>query len=196
MNSPSNRYSAVAIVLHWTIAALILTNLYLGLTFDGKHGMALFRALQLHKSLGLTVLLLSLVRLTWRLTHKAPPLPGHMPAWEKFGAQAAHWGLYALMVAIPLTGWAIVSASPTNIPTLLYNKVPWPHLGFIHDMAMPARKALEEQFGETHELLAFATIGLLVLHIGAALKHQFFDKDEVLSHMLPFVRPKTRSEIS
>ena len=194
MSAPAHRYTSVAIVLHWTIAALILTNLYLGLNFDGLRGMALFKSIQLHKSIGLTVLMLSLVRLGWRLTHKAPPLPDHMPAWEKFGAQAAHWVLYGLMIGLPFSGWVIVSASPTNIPTLLYNKVPWPHLGFVHDMAMPARKALEDQVGGAHEFLAFSLMALLVLHVGAALKHQVFDKDEVLHHMLPFVRPKTPSE--
>ena len=194
MSSPAHRYSAVAIILHWMIAVLILTNLYLGLTFEDLRGMALFRTLQLHKSLGLTVLVLSLIRLGWRLTHRPPALPAEMPRWERLAAQAAHWGLYGLMIGIPLTGWVVVSASPTNIPTLLYNKLPWPHLGFIHDLAMPVRKSLEDSVGEAHELLAFAMMGLIVLHVAAALKHQFLNRDEVLSHMLPFLRPKTPTE--
>lgn len=187
------RYSAVAIVLHWTIAALILYNLYLGLQLDDLRGLAKFNTFQLHKSVGLTVLLLSLLRLAWRLTHRPPPLPARTPHWEKLGAHAAHWLLYALMIGIPLTGWVIVSASPTNIPTLIFKTAPWPHLAFIHDLAMPVRRALEKQVGEVHMLLAYGMMALIVGHIAAALKHQFRNRDEVLGHMLPFVRSKSAS---
>ncbi len=191
MAKAHNRYSAVAMVLHWTIAALILFNLYLALQFDGLRGLAKFNMFQLHKSVGLTVLLLSLARLAWRLTHRPPPLPAEMPRWEKFGAQAAHWVLYGLMIGIPLTGWVVVSASPTNLPTVIFKTVPWPHLGFIHDLAMPVRRALEDQVEQVHMLLGYSMACLIVLHVAAALKHQFWNRDEVLGHMLPFVRPKS-----
>jgi cytochrome b561 len=193
MAQAHTRYSAVAIVLHWAIAVLILYNLYLGLQLDDLRGLAKFNTFQLHKSVGLTVLLLSLLRLAWRLTHRPPPLPAQMPRWEKLGAHTAHWLLYALMIGIPLTGWVIVSASPTNIPTLIFKTLPWPHLGFIHDMAMPVRRALEKQVGEVHMLLAYGMMILIVGHIAAALKHQFWNRDEVLGHMLPFARSKSAS---
>ena len=188
-----NRYSTVAIVLHWVIAGLILFNLYLALQFDGLRGLAKFNAFQLHKSVGLTVLMLSLARLAWRLTHRPPPLPAEMPRWEKFGAQAAHWVLYGLMIGIPLTGWVVVSASPTNLPTVIFKTMPWPHLGFIHDLSMPLRRSLEDQVEQVHMLLGFGMGFLIILHVAAALKHQFWNRDEVLSHMLPFVRPKSAS---
>ncbi len=188
MAQAHNRYSAVAITLHWVIAALIIYNLYLALQFDHLRGLAKFNAYQLHKSIGLTVLIFSLARLAWRLTHRPPPLPAEMPGWEKFGAQAAHWVLYALMIGIPFSGWVIVSASPTNIPTLLYKKIPWPHLGFIHDLAVPVRRGLEEQVIEVHTLLGFGMGFLIIFHIAAALKHQIWNKDEVLGHMLPIFR--------
>ena len=188
-----NRYSTVAIILHWVIAGLILFNLYLALQFDGLRGLAKFNAFQLHKSVGLTVLMLSLARLAWRLTHRPPPLPAEMPRWEKFGAQAAHWVLYGLMIGIPLTGWVVVSASPTNLPTVICKTMPWPHRGFIHDLAMPVRRSLEDQVEQVHMLLGFGMGFLLILHVAAALRHQFWTRDEVLSHMLPFVRPKSAS---
>ena len=188
-----NRYSTVAIILHWVIAGLILFNLYLALQFDGLRGLAKFNAFQLHKSVGLTVLVLSLARLAWRLTHRPPLLPAKMPRWEKFGAQAAHWVLYGLMIGIPLTGWVVVSASPTNLPTVIFKTVPWPHLGFIHDLSMPVRRSLEDQVEQVHMLLGFSMGFLIILHVAAALKHQFWNRDEVLSHMLPFVRPKSAS---
>ncbi len=191
MAKAHTRYSKVAIVLHWAIAALIMFNLYLALQFDTMRGLEKFNAFQLHKSVGLTVLLLSLARLAWRLTHRAPPLPAEMPRWEKFGAQAAHWVLYGLMIGIPLTGWVLVSASPTNLPTLIFKTVPWPHLGFIHDLAMPVRRSLENQVEQVHMLLGYSMACLIVLHVAAALKHQFWNRDEVLGHMLPFVRPKS-----
>lgn len=193
MAMANNRYSTVAIVLHWVIAGLILFNLYLALQFDGLRGLAKFNAFQLHKSVGLTVLMLSLARLAWRLTHRPPPLPAEMPAWAKFGAHAAHWLLYGLMIGIPLTGWVVVSASPTNLPTVIFKTIPWPHLGFIHDLAMPVRRSLEDQVEQVHMLLGFGMGFLIILHVAAALKHQFLNRDEVLGHMLPFVRSKSVS---
>ncbi len=188
-----NRYSTVAIILHWTIAGLILFNLYLALQFDGMRGLEKFNAFQLHKSVGLTVLLLSLARLAWRLTHRPPLLPAPMPRWERIGALTAHWVFYGLMIGIPLTGWVLVSASPTNLPTLIFKTVPWPHLGFIHDLAMPVRRALEDQVEQVHMLLGYSMACLIVLHVAAALKHHFWNRDEVLGHMLPFVRSKSAS---
>ena len=191
MAQARNRYSAVAITLHWVIAALILYNLYLALQLDDLHGLAKFNTFQVHKSVGLTVLMLSLLRLVWRLTHRPPPMPAGMPRWERLGAHAAHWTLYALMIGIPLTGWVIVSASPTKIPTLIFNTAPWPHLGFIHHMAMPARRLLEKQVGQVHTILGFGMGLLILVHVAAALKHQFWNRDAVLGHMLPFVRAKS-----
>ena len=192
--SRPDRFSIPAIVLHWTIAAFILTNLYLGLRYEAAHGLARFTVLQLHKSVGFTVLALSLLRLAWRLVSPPPPYPASMKPWERLAASAVHWALYGVMIGLPLTGWVIVSASPTNIPTLLYKALPFPHLGFIHGLPMATRRVVEDKVGDVHVFLAFSTMALLVGHIGAALKHQFWDRDEVLHQMLPFVRPGARAE--
>lgn len=186
-----DRFSVPAIILHWTIAALLFTNIWIGWQFDDAKGLALFNALQLHKSVGITVLLLSLARLALRLAIRPPPLPAHMPQWEKRAAIATHWAFYFVTIGLPLTGWVVVSASPTNIPTLLYKHIPWPHLGFIHDMPMPARKSIGGAFGTAHESLVWLTYALIFLHVGAALKHQFVNRDVVLWRMLPlWPKPK------
>ncbi len=194
MAADRERFSGPAIVLHWTIAGLILTNLYLGWRYGNAHGLAKFALLQWHKSVGFTVLALSLVRLGFRLFGgRPPPHPEGMQPWEKAAASAVHWGFYVLMLGLPITGWVIVSASPTNIPTLLYKTVPFPHLGFVHALPMATRKGLEQGVGQVHETLAWITLALFVLHVGAALKHQFWNRDQVLYRMAPFLRPPRRA---
>lgn len=181
------RYSTVAVLLHWLIAGLIFANLYLGWRMGFLKGLAQFNVFQLHKSIGITVLLLSVLRLAWRLAQPTPEPPWLRP-WEKAAAAAVHWGFYVIMIGLPLTGWIVVSTSPLNIPTLLYHVVPWPHFPGVHDLAAPARKAVNGAFGETHEALAFGTLGLLALHLGAVAKHELIDRQTVLARMLPFLR--------
>ncbi len=169
----AERYSRGAILLHWIIAAALAVELAIGFGMPGDaSGFALF---QLHKSLGITILLLTLVRIGWRLTHKAPPaVEGGI---NGFLARAVHFGFYAFMLAAPLTGWAVVSTSPIDIPTLLFGVVPWPHL--------PLEQALNHTLEEAHELLAFFGIGLFLLHVAGALKHHLLVRDGVLARMSP-----------
>lgn len=179
------RYSSVAAILHWTIAALIVGQIFGGMYMHGlpNSSPVKFDLYQLHKSFGLTVLALSLFRLGWRLTHKAPSLPAAMPGWQKFAARATHWIFYALMILTPLAGWAIVSVSPTDIPTKWFGLIPVPHLPFFGGVA--DREAMEHLMEERHELLAQIILVLLVVHVAAALKHAVIDKDGVFTSMLP-----------
>ena len=187
------RYSAVSIVLHWTIAAAILGQIVLGWRMtDMDEGLAQFERFQLHKSLGITILLLSLLRLVWRLTHPAPPLPDHMGRWEKVFARATHVGFYVGMIGMPLLGWALVSASPYNIPTLVWDAIPWPHLPVLAGLDEDAKEDLAESLAEIHSKGAWFILGLLALHVAGALKHHFLDRDTVLWRMLPIV-PRPRS---
>jgi len=186
--TPRDRFSAPAIALHWAIAALILLNIYLGWRMGEVRGMARFEMMQLHKSVGITVLVLSLARLAWRLINPPPPYPPTMKSWEKLAAGLVHWSFYGLMIGLPLLGWVIVSVSPTNIPTLLYDLVPWPHLPGLGELAFERRRELEEAVGDIHRILAYTTLALLGLHVGAALKHQFWTRDGVLYRMAPFLR--------
>lgn len=139
---------------------------------DDERGFALF---QLHKSVGITILLLTLVRLTWRLTHRPPPAVEG--GFQGFLAKAVHTLLYAFMIAAPLTGWAVVSTSRIEVPTLLFGVVPWPHL--------PLSRAMHEIAEEGHELLAWIGIALVLLHVAGALRHQWLLRDGLLRRMAP-----------
>ena len=182
---PARRYSLVAIAFHWTIAVLIVLNIVLGWRMDRISGLDRFTLFQVHKSIGITVLALSVLRLAWRLAHRPPPYPATMQRWERVAASATHWTFYGLMLVMPVTGWVIVSASPLNLPTLLYKVIPLPHIGVVHDASMPVRQAIESNVGTTHVLLAYLFGALILLHVAAALKHQFVQRDGVLWRILP-----------
>lgn len=183
MSSVTDRYHPVAMVLHWLIAICLIFMIVLGLVMEDIAPASLrFEWYQIHKSLGLTILVLSIARLAWRLSHVAPALPAHMKRHEKLAAQAAHWGLYVLMFAIPLSGWLIVSASG-KYPTIFFGLFTVPHLP-MPSFAEP--KTIRGMAGEAHEILAiYIAIPLIVLHVLAALKHQFIDKDNLFARMLP-----------
>jgi cytochrome b561 len=138
---------------------------------------------QWHKSVGMTILALSVLRLAWRFLHKPPPLPAAMPAWEKRAAKAGHACLYALLIALPLSGWAVVSASPLNIPTVLYGVLPLPHLPVLAEL--PDKREAESALELVHGIGGWLLVVLLAGHIGAALRHHFKMHDDVLSRMLP-----------
>ena len=137
-------------------------------------------------SVGISVLALTLARIGWRIANPPPAYPPTMRNWERTAAHSVHLTFYALMLAMPLSGWVIVSASPLNIPTLLFGAVPLPHLGFVHDLSIGARGAIEAKVGTGHALLAYLFAGLIALHVAAALKHQFVERDAVLPGMLPW----------
>jgi cytochrome b561/polyisoprenoid-binding protein YceI len=134
-----------------------------------------FALFQLHKSVGITILLLTLARLAWRLTHRPPAAVEG--GFQGFLAKAVHTLLYAFMVGAPLTGWAVVSTSSIQVPTMFWGAIPWPHL--------PLSQALNEIAEEGHELLAWTGIALVVLHVLGALRHQFLLKDGLLRRMAP-----------
>jgi cytochrome b561 len=186
-----SRYSAIAILFHWSVAILILANIWLGWRMGQLKGLEQFTLFQLHKSIGISVLLLSVLRLAWRLAHPAPAYPAHMSGGERLLAGATHWLLYGFMFLLPLTGWIIVSASLYNLPTSLFKTVPWPHIGIIHGLPMTTRKLLEGRVGVVHEWLAWTLLALAALHIAAAIKHHLFDRDDVLARMLPLLRSRS-----
>jgi len=194
MTTETRRYTNVAIGLHWLMAALILGQIAGGFymhNLPDSAGNLKFSLYQWHKSFGVTILFLALLRLGWRLTHKTPSLPAAMPEWQRMLARVNHIGFYVLMIGAPLGGWAIVSASPfaDSVPTYLFGVIPWPHLPFFS--GVEDREALADQIAEMHELAAFAILGLFALHVGAALKHHFADKDDILWRMAPIFRPRS-----
>jgi cytochrome b561/polyisoprenoid-binding protein YceI len=184
------RYTTVAMILHWLIAAAIIFQIILGWRMgDEPKGPATYAIFQLHKSIGITILLLSLARLAWRLFHRPPPHPAAQPRWETIASKIVHVAFYVIMIGLPITGWIIVSASKLTIPTVLYGAIPWPHLPFLPELAA-GPKHLWHEIGENgHGLLVKTTYLLLALHLGAVAKHQILDRDEVLGHMAPGAKP-------
>lgn len=175
---------------HWLIAALIIFNICLGYYMNDLPRSDPDRLwfVQFHKSTGLSILVLSVLRLLWRVVNPFPDFPPTVPAWERFAARAGHYLFYFFIIAIPLAGWAMVSSSPLGLPTYWYGLFEWPHIPFLADMPREQKQQLVGLFRETHNWLAFLAIFLIVLHVAAALKHQFWDKDTVLSRMLPWTK--------
>jgi cytochrome b561 len=173
------RYSSVSTGLHWLIAVLLITQVILGMRFgDMPRGPGKGEAFATHMSLGITILLLSLARLGWRLSHPAPPLPEHYKAWERILARATHVLFYVVMIGMPLTGWIMTSAGPRPLPELL-GLIPWPKLPVGGELAAPA--------SAFHHRGAWIFWTLLALHVTGALKHQLLDRDGTLWRMLPLI---------
>lgn len=173
-------------LLHWLVAAVAIGLLGLGFAMVWLVGdlAAQFRLYQLHKSLGVLALALVLARLAWRaLNPVVPAFPAAMPAWERTAARLTHRALYALLLLLPLTGWAMASASPLGIPTVVFGLFTLPS-----PVAPSAR--LEDALRLVHGLLALALALLLLLHVGGALRHHFVSRDDVLRRMLPRFRQR------
>ena len=191
VRTPSDRsYGAVAIVLHWTIAILILVQIGLGWYMNHlvpDHSPAQDRIQTLHISLGLTALLLILVRIGVRLFNPPPPLPAELASWERLLAGAGHALFYLLMLALPLTGWALVSAR--HEPFAFWGFY-WPDLPGLGFMGGPGHRALRHQLQDLHtDYLVWIALANLLLHVAGALKAQF-DGHPVLWRMAPFLKPK------
>lgn len=181
---PTVGYSRTAIALHWLIALLIFCAFPLGITMaDLPFSPGRLKLYSYHKWLGVTVFLLALARLLWRLKHPAPPPPAGMPAWQRIASVATHHLLYALILAVPISGWLMSSAK--GFQTVYLGLVPLPDL-------LSKDKALGESLLLAHQVLNFALGALVITHLTAALKHHFIDRDEVLGRMIPFLDRKTR----
>ncbi len=187
----SDHYNTVAVLLHWTIAVLIITNVGYAWYANALHGLQKIPPLQVHKSIGITVLLLSLARLGWRLANPPPPLSADLKPWERWLAHAVHLLFYVVMIGLPLTGWAMVSASATIkiYPITFFGFGHWPAIAPLSHLPHDQMKQAHETFETAHGLLAKLIVYLLFpLHVAGALKHQFLDKDNELARMIPFLR--------
>ncbi|WP_296510543.1 cytochrome b [Rhodoferax sp.] len=177
----TKRYSLTAIVLHWVLGLALIGIFAVGIYMtDLPFSPTRLKLYNWHKWAGVTILALSVLRLLWRLTHRPPALPGKiaaaMPAWQHWAHHGTHHALYALFFLVPLIGWAYSSAA--GFPIVVFGVLPLPDF-------VPADKALAEMIKPFHELSAFALIGLAGLHIAAALKHQWVDRDGLINRMLP-----------
>lgn len=170
----SDRYSRVAIWFHWTIALLVILNLAVGLLHDSVP--ALRSWMGAHQALGLAILALTLARIMWRLAHRPPPLPARTPVWERALAHGSHILLYVLMLAMPLTGWMMVSGGkPGGVS--IFGLFDVPHL--------PVSKATGHLGHSAHGVLGWVMLALVVLHIAAALRHHLALRDTVLARIAP-----------
>ena len=180
---PLRRYSNVAVAFHWVTVALVLFQLWLGFSFadmePGAERMSLFTW---HRTIGATILLVVIARLTYRLTNPPPPYPPQLPEWERIAGTWNHRLFYLLLIGMPIGGVIAVSGlSPAPDITLL---------GGIHIPKVPGiSKQLGEMAKGIHEAAAWTLIALIVIHVAAALKHQFIDHNRVAGRMPPFKDP-------
>ena len=169
------RYTGVAIWLHWLIAIGIIANIALAWTWPLLgHGDYAGAMVTTHKSIGITILALGVLRLLWRIGHRPPPFPPYKP-WERAAAHIVHWGLYLVIFAMPISGWVMISAvkDPATMPPNLYfGLFDWPRLGFILNLPPESRRHVHEMAENAHGLIAWLVYLLVVLHLSGAFKHQ------------------------
>lgn len=171
------RYSAVAIWLHWTIALLLVANLALGLYHDDFDRAVTAWMMFFHKAIGMTVLLLTLVRIAWRFVRRPPPFDPALKAWEAALARTIHAGFYVLLIAIPLSGWMLSSSSGRATDFFgLFEIAPLP---------VPRGDDAHDLFEDAHELLGKAMMVLIALHVAGALKHHFQGHRHIIGRMAP-----------
>lgn len=175
--STGHSWGAIAKILHWAMAVLILAQFALGwLAVGWRLSPTKLDLFVWHKSIGLLLLALAVVRLGWRLLDRAPPWPAGMLRWERAAARGTHLLLYALMIAMPVSGWVINSAA--RIPFRAFWLLPVPNIA-------PADKALEELAKQVHFALFLGLAVALAVHVAAALRHHVVYRDDVLVRMLP-----------
>ncbi len=181
----ATRYTTPAIALHWVLALALFTSFSVGVYMaDLPFSPQRLKLYNWHKWAGVTILLLSALRLGWRLTHR-PPADLPAPAWQQRAAHLTHGALYALFFTVPLVGWAYSSAA--GFPIVWFGVLPLP------DFVSPD-KDLAEAIKPWHGALAWTLAALVVLHIAAALKHHLVDRDGLLQRMLPARTPKQPTE--
>ena len=179
MAEPRNRYSTVSLIFHWGLALLVLAQVLLITAHEATEGPMSREFVQVHKALGLTVLALTLARIGWRLANPALPMPVGTPNWQRIAARVSHVGFYVLLIAIPLMGWVASSAGGRDITWFgVFN---WPLL------PVEQSRDLAGTFMDLHRAGVKILYVLLAVHVLAALKHHFVDRDNVLHRMIPWI---------
>lgn len=188
--SPIRRYSNVAVTFHWVVVALVLTQVVIGFTFAellprGPDQAELFTW---HKTLGALILLLTLARLGYRFRNPPPPFPPELPYWRRIVAVWNHRLFYLLLILLPLTGLVAVSAMTHGWATRLVAGIPLPVIPGVSEKT-------GDMSGDLHVVLVYTTIGLLLLHVGAAIDQQFFKHDRTAGRMPPFQAPGSEEAV-
>jgi cytochrome b561 len=171
-----SQYGWPVIVFHWLMAALVIGLIVVGLYMTRLPiSAAKLKFYGWHKEFGITVLILVMLRFGWRMINVTPLLPDTLPLWQKFGAHAVHWALYFFMIAMPITGWLLTSASglaPSFFGLFVLPTLIAPHDEWRHTLAL------------IHTWLGYGLIATIAAHVGAALKHHFINKDDIFRRML------------
>jgi len=215
-------YTRVAVILHWTIGAFVVLSLVIGYLIDALLPFWRLIVVELHASVGITILLLTVVRVVWRLGHRPPAPLATLHYWERFLASAVHLGLYLAMILMPLSGWALISANPprgsagwdvqtAKLPPRVKEALdkhggltfwniadlplitPLAEIGSTPEGLKP-QKRLHQNLANGHKAGGFLLLGLLVLHIAGALKHEWFDGHAALARMSIRWRGKHRGD--
>ncbi|MEM6811794.1 MAG: cytochrome b [Pseudomonadota bacterium] len=180
MKTP-HRYNSVAIILHWAMALgfFLMIGSGIAMTYLPIDPSVKFNLYQWHKSGGILLLLAFGLRILWRLIsefmNKIPPLPQSFSKLEKIAAKAGHWGLYAFMIAMPLSGWVMVSSSVYGLPTIVFGWFEWPHIPNIQ-----ANEGIENVAKTAHFIFALLFIGMILVHIAAVIKHAVKDNENLM----------------
>lgn len=179
IRNTTTRWGSLGQLFHWVIVALVITQFVLGTLSASLPGasFAKLKWLTPHKSIGITILGLAVLRLVWRLMNPTPLLPNTLKPYERVLAHITHFALYALLFVMPLTGWVMSSAR--SFPVSWFGIVQLPDL-------VAANRPLYDTLHTTHAVLAWTLFAVAVLHVAAAMKHHFVLKDDVLKRMLPF----------
>ncbi|GIL41228.1 cytochrome b [Roseiterribacter gracilis] len=185
-DAPAARYGAVAIGLHWLIAAALVALFWIGWEMtDLDLGPDKLRLYALHKSIGLTVLLAVVVRLLWRATHRPPALPADIARWQHTVSAITHWSLYALLLLIPLSGWLLNGT--TGFPISWFGQFGVPNL-------IGADPSLKDTASFVHETFGKILLALVALHVAGALHHHFVLRDAVLTRMVPALSAREKKQ--
>lgn len=181
------KYSGVAIAFHWIIALGVFVNLLLPNIWEAVSDENVRPLIDAHKSIGVTVLGLAVMRLLWRLTHTPPSLPASYKPWEVKASHAAHWALYAFIFAMPLTGWIMDSAwkDAATHPMHWFGLFEWPRISVVMGLDEATKKSVHDSFGAAHEILGYALWALFAAHVIGAFKHQWIDGEKELQRMMP-----------
>lgn len=187
MSVARERYTRIAMLLHWLVAILILCNVLLIWTVDFWPDDLVRPVIDTHKSIGITVLGLAVLRLLWRVVNPPPAMPTDYRPWERHAAHAAHWVLYALIFCLPLSGWLHDSAwkEAGTHPMYLFGLFEWPRIGAVGGFDAPAQDQVHDTLGRVHAAFGYVLYALLALHVLGALKHQFLDGHAELQRIWP-----------
>lgn len=179
MAEPRNRYSTISLILHWVIALAVVAQVALIMAHDATEGPLSREFVQTHKAVGLTILVLTLGRIGWRLANPLIALPVEMPKWERILSRGTQFLFYTVLLVMPLSGWLASSAGGREINW--FGLFQWPLL------PIGGGREAAGRFMDVHEAVAYLLFLLIFLHVAGALKHQFINRDNVLHRMIPII---------